>query len=430
MSKKPWIWRGVQVERHDAVDAGMGDQVGDELGRDRRARAGFAILPGVAEIGDHRGDAARRGAAQRVGDDQQLHQMVVGRERGRLDDEGIRAADVLLDLDEDLHVGEAPYHGLGQRQVQALRRSLARGPGLELPATSLMEPFLADIDASPRALLDTTFSIIGIPTERHVLRRARKYQGRGLQLATRAASFPSEILSRANGLAGTWARGLAVVIAGHSRAPRPASPAPGPPASRLPRRVRAGREPMPGASGVPLIMLESPLNPAWAIFRSTRSSAAAQAVASRPALAASVPRPRGAARAAGWRRRRPRPRRSRSCRGPPGRRGSCARGRQPSPRGRRWTGCEAWIRCRARRPCGRTPAAAARRSIRRRPWRSGAGARRHRVGIGGPAPPPAQPASAVAAASSMAASRASPRGARWMTLPSLRAAISLKSIKV
>src|SRR5882757_6576104 len=31
--------------------------------------------------------------------------------------------------------------------------------GLELPATSLTEPFLADINASPRALLDTTFSI-------------------------------------------------------------------------------------------------------------------------------------------------------------------------------------------------------------------------------------------------------------------------------
>src|SRR5260370_1116191 len=31
--------------------------------------------------------------------------------------------------------------------------------GLELPATSLMEPVLADIDASPRALLDTTFSL-------------------------------------------------------------------------------------------------------------------------------------------------------------------------------------------------------------------------------------------------------------------------------
>jgi hypothetical protein len=29
---------GVQVERQHAVGAGMGDQVGDELGRDRRAR--------------------------------------------------------------------------------------------------------------------------------------------------------------------------------------------------------------------------------------------------------------------------------------------------------------------------------------------------------------------------------------------------------
>src|SRR3954453_16357356 len=36
--------------------------------------------------------------------------------------------------------------------------SLAR-TGLELPATSLIEPFLADIDASPRALVGTTFSI-------------------------------------------------------------------------------------------------------------------------------------------------------------------------------------------------------------------------------------------------------------------------------
>ena len=120
MSKKPWIWQGVQVERHDAVDAGLRDQVGHELGRDRRARAGFAILPGIAEIGDHGGDAARRRPAQRVGDDQQLHQMVVGRKRGRLDDEGIRAADVFLDFDENLHVGEAPDHGLGQRQVEPI----------------------------------------------------------------------------------------------------------------------------------------------------------------------------------------------------------------------------------------------------------------------------------------------------------------------
>src|SRR4030081_982291 len=40
--------------------------------------------------------------------------------------------------------------------------------GLELPATSLIEPFLADIEASPRALLDTTFSISEYPWNRRV----------------------------------------------------------------------------------------------------------------------------------------------------------------------------------------------------------------------------------------------------------------------
>src|ERR1700733_10706235 len=40
--------------------------------------------------------------------------------------------------------------------------------GLELQATSLMEPFLADIEASPRALLVTVFSISGYPWNRRV----------------------------------------------------------------------------------------------------------------------------------------------------------------------------------------------------------------------------------------------------------------------
>ena len=120
---------GMQVERQHPVGAGVGDQVGDELGRDRRARAGFAVLPGIAEIGDHRGDAPRRRAPQRVDDDQQLHQMVVGRERGRLDHEHVLAAHVLLDFDENLLVGEAADHGLGQRGLEIVRRWLRRARG-------------------------------------------------------------------------------------------------------------------------------------------------------------------------------------------------------------------------------------------------------------------------------------------------------------
>src|SRR5712675_1569859 len=62
--------------------------------------------------------------------------------------------------------------------------------GLELPATSLMEPFLADIDASPRALLETLFSISGYPQNRRFDERGDiKEEAR---LATRRVSFPAQ----------------------------------------------------------------------------------------------------------------------------------------------------------------------------------------------------------------------------------------------
>ena len=80
---------GVQIDGQHAVGAGAGDEIGDELGRDRRARPRLPVLAGVAEIGDDRRDAPRRGAPQRVDHDQQLHQIVVRRIGGRLDDEGV-----------------------------------------------------------------------------------------------------------------------------------------------------------------------------------------------------------------------------------------------------------------------------------------------------------------------------------------------------
>ena len=43
---------GMEIERQHAVGAGGGDQVGDQLGRDRRARSRFPVLPGIAVIGD------------------------------------------------------------------------------------------------------------------------------------------------------------------------------------------------------------------------------------------------------------------------------------------------------------------------------------------------------------------------------------------
>ena len=79
---------------------------------------GFAILARVAEVGNDGCDAARGRALQRIDQDQQFHEVVVGGKRGRLDDEHVLAAHVFLDLDEDFHVGEALHLALGHGQLQ------------------------------------------------------------------------------------------------------------------------------------------------------------------------------------------------------------------------------------------------------------------------------------------------------------------------
>ena len=61
-----------------------------------------------------------RSSPERVNRDQQLHQIVIGRERGRLQQKDILAADVLEDFDEDLHIGEALNVGTGQREIELL----------------------------------------------------------------------------------------------------------------------------------------------------------------------------------------------------------------------------------------------------------------------------------------------------------------------
>ncbi len=52
--------RGVQVHGQDALDSGLNHHVRDQLGRNRRAGLGAAVLTGIAEIGDHGGDATGR----------------------------------------------------------------------------------------------------------------------------------------------------------------------------------------------------------------------------------------------------------------------------------------------------------------------------------------------------------------------------------
>ena len=110
---------GVEIHGEHAVDADGREEVGHDLGGDRHAgRAQAAVLAGIAEVGDHRGDAACRGAADGIDHDDELHEVVVGRRAGRLDDEHVVAAHVLVDLHVDLAVAEGVDGGVAKPGVE------------------------------------------------------------------------------------------------------------------------------------------------------------------------------------------------------------------------------------------------------------------------------------------------------------------------
>ncbi len=109
---------GVQVHRQHAVGAGPGDHVGHQFGGDRHAAFVLAVLPGIAVVWYHRRNPLGAGPHAAIDHDQQFHQVVVDRRAGRLDDENVAAADVLVDLAGDLAVGKVADLGLSHGDAQ------------------------------------------------------------------------------------------------------------------------------------------------------------------------------------------------------------------------------------------------------------------------------------------------------------------------
>ena len=82
------------------------EEIRNELSADGGAGAGLAILTGIAEIGDHSRDAAGAGTLEGVQQEAQLHQGLVGRGAGGLDDENIMATHAGADLNTQFAVAE------------------------------------------------------------------------------------------------------------------------------------------------------------------------------------------------------------------------------------------------------------------------------------------------------------------------------------
>ena len=79
-----------------------------------RAALGFAVLPRVAKIRNHRRNAIGRRPLQAVDPDQQFHQIFIHWRGGGLHDVAIAAADVFVEFDDQFAVGEGFGAGLAE----------------------------------------------------------------------------------------------------------------------------------------------------------------------------------------------------------------------------------------------------------------------------------------------------------------------------
>ncbi len=137
--EEPLDLRLVQIHRQHAIRARRAQQVRHQLRRDRHARLVLAILPRVPVIRDNRGDPRRRRPAERVDHHAQLDQVPVDVRAGRLHDEDIRAADVLVDLERALGVREPLQAGLTDVHAEKLG-NLAREGAMRASRKELQLP--------------------------------------------------------------------------------------------------------------------------------------------------------------------------------------------------------------------------------------------------------------------------------------------------
>ena len=122
--KKALNLASVQINGQHPVGARLGNEIGNELGRNGRARSGLPILTRIAEIGQNGCNALGRRTAQRVDHDQQFHQIVICGMAGGLNHKHIFAADIFVNFYENFIVGETPDAGVGQRQFHIIGNTL------------------------------------------------------------------------------------------------------------------------------------------------------------------------------------------------------------------------------------------------------------------------------------------------------------------
>ena len=134
--KKPWTWGACRSSVTTRSAPGGLDGVGADPGPDRHPGLVLLVALGVAEVRDHRGDRRGAGPLERVDPEQQLHEVVVGREGRALHQEHVAAPDVLQHPHEEVALGEAQRLRRPQLAPEVLGDRAGPGCRLAEPANS------------------------------------------------------------------------------------------------------------------------------------------------------------------------------------------------------------------------------------------------------------------------------------------------------
>src|SRR5215469_7497763 len=174
--------RRVQIQSQRATRARSFQQIRHELRGDRDARLVFAVLPRVAVVRQHRGNAPSRRALECVNHQQQLEQVVIHRVMARLHDEDVCAADVFQNLEINLAITEPAQQCLAQRNIQVFADAF-REHGVRRAGKNL-KPVVIHSEFSPNQLLKIRMWSRLIEVESRKLTVERRYRLWGSQSTT------------------------------------------------------------------------------------------------------------------------------------------------------------------------------------------------------------------------------------------------------
>ena len=138
--KNPWICGLCRSIVKHPVGPGRLDAIGADPGPDRDPRLVLLVPLGVGEERDHRRDLRGAGALEGVDPEQQLHEVVVDRVLGPLDDEDVAAADVLQHADEDVALAEDVRLRPRQLDPEVLQIACAQRLSWRCPAKIFSSP--------------------------------------------------------------------------------------------------------------------------------------------------------------------------------------------------------------------------------------------------------------------------------------------------